>query len=103
MKTSRSLVRGRPGAAAAARRAQFLAEFDRSGLSAAAFARKHGIHSSTETGQFLILSHLPRQRDHHRDGADRVAVGHCPGIPRRGQQSHLGFAPANSSKPQGGI
>ena len=43
----------RPARAArttAARRAQLLAEFDRSGLSAAAFARRHGLHYTTFCG-----------------------------------------------------
>lgn len=34
----------------AARRAQLLAAFERSGLSAAAFARRHGLHYTTFCG-----------------------------------------------------
>ena len=48
MKTSHRLSRARR--TSAARRAQLLAAFDCSGLSAAAFARKHGLHYTTFCG-----------------------------------------------------
>lgn len=48
MKTSKRLPPARR--TDAARRAQLLAAFDRSGLSAAAFARQHGLHYTTFCG-----------------------------------------------------
>lgn len=47
MKSHQSSVRLRCRPATAARRARLLAEFDSSGLSAAAFARKHRLHYTT--------------------------------------------------------
>jgi transposase-like protein len=50
MKTNRVSPRRRSGRIDAARRAQLLATFDRSGLSAAAFARQHGLNYTTFCG-----------------------------------------------------
>lgn len=47
MKSPQSSVRLRRRAAKAARRARLLAKFDSSGLSAAAFVRKHGLNYTT--------------------------------------------------------
>jgi hypothetical protein len=50
MKTSKASAPGRSARTNAARRAQLLAAFDRSGLSAAAFARQHGLNYTTFCG-----------------------------------------------------
>ena len=47
MKTANGFARPRRSRASAARRAHLLAAFERSGLSAAAFARQHRLHSTT--------------------------------------------------------
>jgi hypothetical protein len=47
MKTSNGFARRRRARTTASRRAQLLAAFDRSGWSAAAFARQQGLHSTT--------------------------------------------------------
>jgi transposase-like protein len=50
MKTSNGYVRHRRSRTTATRRAQLLAAFERSGLSAAAFARQHDLHYTTFCG-----------------------------------------------------
>lgn len=50
MKTSNGYVRHRRSRTTIVRRAQLLAAFERSGLSAAAFARQHDLHYSTFCG-----------------------------------------------------
>jgi transposase-like protein len=50
MKASKSSPRHRRRRTDARRRTQLLAAFDRSGLSAAAFARQHGLHYTTFCG-----------------------------------------------------
>jgi transposase-like protein len=50
MKTSNGSPRRRSPRSDAARRAQLLAEFDRGGLSAAAFTRQHGLNYTTFCG-----------------------------------------------------
>lgn len=50
MKTSRRFPRRRGVRASAARRVKLLAAFDRSGLSAAAFARQHSLNYTTFCG-----------------------------------------------------
>jgi hypothetical protein len=50
MKTNQASPHGRSARTDAARRAQLLTAFDRSGLSAAAFARQHGLNYTTFCG-----------------------------------------------------
>ena len=50
MKTNQVSPHGRSARTDAAHRAQLLAAFDRSGLSAAAFARQHGLNYTTFCG-----------------------------------------------------
>ena len=50
MKTNKASAPGRSARTDAAHRAQLLAAFDRSGLSAAAFARQHGLNYTTFCG-----------------------------------------------------
>jgi hypothetical protein len=50
MNTTSHSARGRSSRTGAARRAQLLADFDRSGLSAAAFARQQGLNYTTFCG-----------------------------------------------------
>ena len=56
MKTLGSIVPHGSRAAAAARRIRLLAEFDRSGLTAATFARKRGLRYTTFRGWLVLLS-----------------------------------------------
>lgn len=50
MKTSNGFARLRPSRISPTRRARLLAQFERSGLSGAAFARQHRLHSTTFCG-----------------------------------------------------
>lgn len=50
MKTSNGFTRRRRARTPASRRARLLAQFERSGLSAAAFARQRGLHYTTFCG-----------------------------------------------------